>query len=262
MSVPADSFPAPYDIHVHVGDFAEGGRFEPRFVLRAMKRLGLRRWAVSSCTAAEEYSDRADREVRWTVARSEGRAVPFLWVTRELLGRLDREESDLRAFYRGFKLHPWAQRWQPDEPALRGIFRRAEAWDWPILVHTGWTPESEAGRYGRLYADHPDVAVILAHARPLEQAIEVARAGTRIFVDTAYVSIEDLGRLVGAGLGHQIVLGSDFPVDRHYFPGQSATCRYRRRWEALRERFGDARVVRWGHPAFDAIFGSLTEAEP
>ena len=256
MTESSDPFPAPYDLHVHVGDFAVGGRFEPHFVLRAMERLGMARWAVSSCSAAGEFSAQADAEVRWTVARSGGRAVPLLWVTREWLEDLDRNEREIRGFYRGFKLHPWAQGWEPGEPALNAIFRRAEAWDWPVLVHTGWTPESEAGRFRQLYADHPGATVVLAHARPLEQTIEVAQACPHVFVDTAYVSIADLRSLVDAGLEGRIVLGSDFPVDRHYFPGQSATRRYRIRWRELRESFGDDRLVPWGRPAFDAILGA------
>ena len=244
------------DGHVHVGFDPAMGSFPPEWVARGIRALGLERCVVSSVTGAtgDAAGHRADDDLQTLAALIPGVTIPLLWLTRDRPGISER--VDLPPWYRGFKVHPYAQSWDPNDPHLHQAFRTARERCWPVLMHTGWTPESQAGRFAALYQDFPDVTVILAHGRPLDESIGLALSRERIFVDTAYMSQGEI-RAFLQGCGHsRLIFGSDFPVDRHYFPRASAVRRYARRVAGLMRCFGEDAVRTWAHDNFINAYGT------
>lgn len=240
------------DGHVHVGMFDDRRYFSPAYVARALREVGVSRFAVSSTTSIAGPFESAEQELRALVSLTGGAAVPLLWLTPRVARDLATVDLSL---YRGLKVHPFAESWAPDDPLLEQGFDLARRCRWPVLVHTGWTPESEAGRFTPLYERFSDVDVVLAHGRPHEQTVELLRALPRVWVDTAYMPLAQVRNMVETVGEHRIVFGSDFPIDRHYFPRASATRRYRRRIEALGRCFGTAALRRWASDNFDMLHG-------
>ena len=247
--------PSIYDAHVHVGQFEGKRYFAPGWVCNHLVEIGVAGFAFSSLsTSGGNYMEALD-EIDKVQAQYPGRSVPLLWVTPELVET--RRAHDLCAtnHFHGLKIHCFADGWDARGSAIQGVFDLAVKFSLPLLVHTGWTPESEAGNFNEVCSAFPDVPVILAHARPLDQAIYMLQRHCQLFVDTAYVSLHNLRCIVNAGLGSRIIFGSDFPVDRHYYPRASLRGRYIRRLNLMIGSFGKELVVRWGRNNFFKVFG-------
>jgi len=144
--------------------------------------------------------------------RSEGRLVPYC--------RLDPAAAPLAEARRclgegaaGVKLHPRAEGFALDIPALEPVFALADERRLPVLVHAGRGIPA-LGRHAVAVCErHPGLALILAHAGICDLAWLWKEAGglPNLFFDTAWWSPSDLlalFRLVPPG---HILFGSDAP---------------------------------------------------
>jgi hypothetical protein len=121
--------------------------------------------------------------------------------------------------YKGVKLHPFAHDWDFENrehvKALHSLFEFAAENNFPVLIHTGESGKDNASRFESFFAEYDTIMFILAHARPLVEARSMLQKYVNVYVDTAFVSIDTIQKIISAGFSSRIIWGSDFPIT-HY----------------------------------------------
>jgi hypothetical protein len=160
--------------------------------------------------------------------RSGGRLAAFC--------RLDPEDEPLAeaercldAGARGIKLHPRAEGFTLDHPALRDVFGLAHERGAPVLVHAGRGIPALGRHAVELSAAFPRARLILAHAgiSDLSWIWHAAREQPNLYFDTAWWSAGDLLTLFTHVPPGQVLFGSDAPYATPTF-GAVLTLRYAR----------------------------------
>ena len=126
-----------FDVHVHMGQYFDDYYTPPR-VLRTLKCAGITHFVYSSTSNVVTDDPAFMREERDAMHElSEGRAVPFLWVTHSML----RKSRDLSQYLddgiRGLKVHGVSEKWKPDGKSLARVFDIADERNLAIMLHTG-----------------------------------------------------------------------------------------------------------------------------
>ncbi|MFZ4857691.1 MAG: amidohydrolase family protein [Desulfuromonadaceae bacterium] len=244
------------DIHVHVGHF-RGLYFSPQYVVDAMRLLHVKRWAVSStstCAYIGGY-DMASRELREIIELAPNEAIPILWLTPDMI----EESPNLNRFeeipYRMLKVHGYSHDWHTNDKLFEQVFIAARKRSLPVLIHTGGRPESDAGRYTKICKSFSDIIIILAHGRPIDETIKVMKQCPNVWVDTAFMPIEDIQTLIDERLEKRVVFGSDYPLDAFFFPKQSEQKRYRKNIRSIIKTYGEEQLSCWAIQNFATIVG-------
>ena len=230
------------DIHVHVGHFNNGLYFSPEDVAHDMKALNVERYYFSSTSTGNVPFRYVMREIDDMVSLSEGRAVPFLWVSPGML----RHSRDLRPYFcrdfAGIKVHG-LQGWCPDGKELRRVFGIARDKNLPVMLHTGGHETCCAGAYMNICRDFRDVRVILAHGRPIDECAEVMNECPNVYADTAFMPVKDILKLKKNGLITRVLWGTDYPVMRYFFRTPLRQY-YKRRVQAVIKALGESDFLR------------------
>lgn len=201
------------DAHIHVGQFREIYT-SPRELVDFLDNVGVNHFAVSSTTIWEENYEKVLSEIHELLLLAPHRVIPVLWITPSML-----ENGGLKLFlgsdivWRCVKVHgvhPWT-----DEGIQRCV-EVARHLHVPLLFHTGGFELCEAGVYLPIVKQNPDVTFILAHARPIEQTIEVMQQCPNAWADTAFTPIECIRQLMDAGFEDRVLFGTDTPLQRIY----------------------------------------------
>lgn len=206
-----------YDIHVHTGHFKDGLYFSPEEVAEGMRSLNIERYYFSSTSTGSIPFRYVRQQIESLVSLSEGRAVPFLWVSPDMLENShDLKEYFFRKFA-GIKIHGYHQDWNPNGKELRRVFEIARDKNLPVMFHTGGKEICNAGNYINICSEFHDVKIILAHGRPIDECITVMNECPNTFADTAFMSVKNIVRLRDEGLLSRVLWGSDFPIMRYYY---------------------------------------------
>ena len=136
-----------------------------------------------------------------------------------------REMADRGA--RGIKLHPVAQRFQPNDPRMRPVYDACEELGLVVLSHTGSArggePFAEPGAFAEVLQQHPRLIVVLAHlgGGSWRQTPQLALAFPQVRFDLCEIvewtgapnapTEEDLARLIKQVGPERVMLGTDFP---------------------------------------------------
>jgi len=129
---------------------------------------------------------------------------------------------------RGIKLHCHVQCFAPDSAATRPIYEYCERHEWPLVIHAGLDPKSEAHRcdvrelcgverIARVLAEHPRLKLVVPHlgADEFEEYGALLERHDNLWLDTAMMFASyfearprtDLLRI----RPDRILYGSDFP---------------------------------------------------
>jgi uncharacterized protein len=200
-----------FDAHTHIGENdPDGQRSTPEQLLSSLDVLDARA-VVFAMHEPGGYPPANDR-VLAEAAASEGRLVPFC--------RLDPHADPLAeatrcvdAGARGIKLHPRAEGFALDEPAVREIFAFAHERRLPVLVHAGRGIPA-LGELTLAYARaFPEAKVILAHAAicDLGWIWREMPAHPNVFIDTSWWIPADILALFALVPPGQILFASDAP---------------------------------------------------
>lgn len=200
-----------FDVHTHIGqndpDEFKCAAGELKDALAAIEARGV----VFPMHEPDGYAEANDMIVE-EAARSDGRLVPFC--------RLDPHADPLaeaeRALGRGaegIKLHPRAEDFPLDTPALEGVFALADERRLPVLVHAGRGIPALGRHAVEICGRHPGVRLILAHAGICDLAwIWSATADhPNLFFDTSWWSASDLLALYALVPPRHILFASDAP---------------------------------------------------
>jgi predicted TIM-barrel fold metal-dependent hydrolase len=216
---------APFDAHTHIGSNDPDGYRCSREELTAALEVAGARAAVFPMHEPGGYPPANDMVLE-QAERSDGRLVAFC--------RLDPEDRPLQearrcleAGARGIKLHPRAEGFTLDHPALRDVFALAHERSAPVLIHAGRGIPALGRHAVEVSAEFPDVRLILAHAGICDLAWiwRAAQRQPNLYFDTAWWTPSDLLTLFTLVPPGQVLFGSDAPYATPTF-GAAMAMRY------------------------------------
>jgi predicted TIM-barrel fold metal-dependent hydrolase len=229
------------DAHTHIGaNDPDGYRCSREELVAALEHVDARA-IVFPMHEPDGYPEANDMVVA-EAAASAGRLFPFC--------RLDPNRDPLQEARRsldngarGIKLHPRAEGFNLDHPALQDVFALADEQRVPILCHAGRGIPALGRHSIEVCSRHPGLRLILAHAgiSDLSWIWSEAAAHPNLFFDTAWWSPSDLQALFALVPPGQILMASDAPYTT---PAYGATMALRHGLqvglspEALRELLG------------------------
>jgi len=241
------------DAHTHIGSHdPDGYRCSGAQLVEALELAGASA-AVFPMHEPEGYPPANDMVLEQAAA-SGGRLSAFCRLDPED-GPLAEAQRCLAAGARGIKLHPRAERFTLDHPALRDVFALAHERRAPVLIHAGRGIPALGRHAVELSAEFTDARVILAHAGICDLAWiwRAAREQPNLYFDTAWWTPSDLLTLFTLVPPGQLLFGSDAPYATPAF-GAATALRYALQAglapEQARSVAGGqlARLLAWDHP--------------
>lgn len=202
-----------FDAHTHLGsNDPDGMKQSPQellAVLDAADAIGAFTFPMHEPSGYPAANDM----VLAAAAASGGRLVAFCRVSPNA-GDAPREAlRALKAGARGIKLHPRAEQFTLDHPAVRELAAIAAERELPVLVHAGRGIPALGRHMVSLAGEFPSARFILAHAGITDLAWiwKVAPDHPNLLFDTAWWMGPDLQALFALVPAGQIVFASDAP---------------------------------------------------
>jgi uncharacterized protein len=215
------------DAHTHIGfNDPDEYRCSPEELLDALAVAGASA-AVFPMHEPDGYSP-ANDAVLEAASNADGRLTAFCRLDPED-GPLAEAKRCLDAGARGIKLHPRAEQFTLDHPALHDVFALAHERSAPVLIHAGRGIPALGRHAVELSAAYPRARVILAHAgiSDLAWIWHQAQEQPNLYFDTSWWSAGDLLTLLTHVPPGQVLFGSDAPYATPTF-GATLTLRYAR----------------------------------
>src|SRR5215204_1403200 len=201
----------PFDAHTHIGsNDPDGYRCSRQELVAALEHIDARAF-VFPMHEPDGYAAANDMVID-EAAASDGRLVPFCRLDPGA-GPLAEAERALARGARGIKLHPRAEGFTLDHPALRDVFALADERRVPVLCHAGRGIPALGRHAVEACARHPDMRLILAHAgiSDLAWIWRVSGDHPNLFFDTSWWSPSDVQALFALVAPGQILMASDAP---------------------------------------------------
>ena len=231
------------DSHIHVGQFRDVYT-SPEELVAFLDDVGVDKFVVFLTSIWEEDYDKVLHEIQMLVYLAKDRVYPILWVTPTMLrngGIQQMLGSEIT--WRCVKIHGVHQ-W--DDERIQEVADVARQLHVPMLLHTGGFEQCEAGQYLPLIRRNPDVIFILAHARPIEQTIDVMQQCPNAWADVAFTPVENVKELIRNDFSDRVLWGTDYPIQRAYYKDADQKQLYLKRLDEVRSVM------------FDMVFDKLT----
>lgn len=206
------------DNHVHVGWFRDGYH-NPSDIWNDVQRAGVDEICVSSTSSCAELYDLVIEEMLELKSLACEKIHPILWVTPKMLSGGHISQMLSAPFvWEGVKMHPKAHpEWGEDRSMATKAAKLANALNVPMLIHTDEDYIANAGTYEFLYDAYPQQLFVLAHGKPMGQVLRLLHKYQNVIVDTAFMNIENIERIVNEGFSNRIVFGTDVPINKLFF---------------------------------------------
>lgn len=201
-----------FDAHTHLGqNDPDGFKQTPQELLAILDSAQARGCFVFPMHEPDGYPP-ANDEVLEVAERVGERFVPFCRVNPHDHA-LEEAERSLAAGMKGIKLHPRAEQFTLDHPAVRSLFALADERSLPILIHAGRGIPALGVHVIELAAEFPNARPILAHAAVCDLGwIWRAVADVpNVLFDSAWWMPADLMSLFTFVPPAQILFASDAP---------------------------------------------------
>jgi uncharacterized protein len=199
------------DAHTHLGsNDPDGYKCSREELVAALEHIDARAF-VFPMHEPDGYPPANDMVLAEARA-ADGRLIPFC--------RLDPNDAPLEeakrcldAGARGIKLHPRAEGFNLDHPALQPVFALASERRLPIMCHAGRGIPALGRHAIEVCSEYPGLRLILAHAgiSDLSWIWREAPAHPNLFFDTAWWSPSDVQALFALVPPGQILMASDAP---------------------------------------------------
>ena len=201
-----------FDAHTHLGEHDPDGRRQSPDELLAMLRMADARGCfVFPMHELDGYTPANDMVIA-EAAQADGMFVPFCRVNPHDHAVREAERA-LAAGAQGIKLHPRAEEFTLDHPAVRSLFALAHERSLPILIHAGRGIPALGVHVAGYAKEYPGARVILAHAGVSDLAWiwRAAAELPNLLFDTAWWIGPDLRTLFTLVPPGQILFASDAP---------------------------------------------------
>jgi predicted TIM-barrel fold metal-dependent hydrolase len=202
-----------FDAHTHLGQNDPDGMSQtPEELLEGLRQAGAGSAFVFPMHEPDGYPSANDMVLE-AASRSGGLLVPFCRVAPNNGDAVAEARRSLEAGARGIKLHPRAEQFTLDHPAVRELAALAAERDMPMLVHAGRGIPALGAHMVELAAEFPAARFILAHAGITDLAWlwQVAPAHPNLLFDSSWWIGPDLQALFALVPPGQIVFASDAP---------------------------------------------------
>ena len=245
-----------FDAHIHVGQFRE--LYEsPKELVKYLSSVGVGRFAVSSTTVCEENHAKVIEEHKELKALAADRVFSVLWLTPLSLHNGGAKEFlNSGIDWKCVKIHPWLSPggWREDNDDRETAIAIAKDLRVPLLIHTGETEGSYPSCFESSIKKHPDVTFILAHGRPIDEALELMRKYPNVWVDTAFMPIENIAKLCDEKLSERVLWGSDYPIPKYYYPDKDMKTYYFDLIQQLKDTINNDDFELITHKNFEILF--------
>jgi uncharacterized protein len=203
-----------YDAHTHIGQNDPDGYTQTQDELIAALAPAGARGVVFPMHEPDGYAAANDAVLAAAAAYPE-RLVAFCRVSPHDAA-LPEARRALDAGARGIKLHPRAERFGMEEPAVAELVALAHDRRVPVLIHAGRGIPALGENTVRLAQRYPDATLILAHAAISDLAWlwRVLPAHPNVLIDTSWWNPVDLVALFALAPPASIVWASDSPYGR------------------------------------------------
>lgn len=214
-----------FDAHTHLGQNDPDGMSQTLEQLLEVLGLARARGAFVFPMHEPDGYRPANDAVLEMAGDSDGLLVPFCRVNPHDDAVAEAERS-LAAGARGIKLHPRAEEFTLDHPAVRSLIAIAHERTLPVLIHAGRGIPALGLHAVQLAEEFPDARLILAHAGicDLSWIWRVAPDYPNLLFDTAWWLPADMLALFSLVPPGQIVFASDSPYGH---TGSTASCQLR-----------------------------------
>lgn len=206
------------DAHVHVGQFYEK-YYAPGLIVELMTECGVSKYLVSSTSTCEGDYNKVIDEFHTLLQMDPERVLPCLWLTEPGLNKgILRKLLSAGIAWKCIKIHPALNisEFRPGSKAINDIFSLCRQLSVPLLIHTGEDAFDSSSLYENEFELYDDVTVILAHGRPIDEAIRMAQKFRNIYIDTAFMPATGIARIHKAGLIHKLIWGSDLCIPAYF----------------------------------------------
>ena len=201
-----------FDAHTHIGSHDPDGMRQSPEELLTLLRLARARGAFVFPMHEPEGYPPANDEVLEVARASDGVLVPFCRVNPHE-DPVTEARRCLDGGARGIKLHPRAEQFTLDHPAVRSIVALADERTLPVLIHAGRGIPALGLHAVELAEQFPNARLILAHAAvsDLSWIWRVAPDHPNLFFDSAWWIPADMMTLFSLVPPGQILFASDAP---------------------------------------------------
>lgn len=243
-----------FDSHIHIGQFRDLYS-TPKDVLDFLAKVGIDRFAVSSSTTCEENFEKVLGEMLEIVKIGGDKIVPVLWISPSMLenGWLEKL-LDCGIHWKCLKIHGYFSNWDTDGWQIEKVISKATELKVPLLFHTGGREESDAGSYLNVIARHPEQVFILAHSRPVDQAINVMEHCPNAWADTAFTPPENVAEMIKHGLAERILFGTDYPLHKVFYAGNDIVELYHKIIDDIKCVMSESEWELVSHKNFEKLF--------
>jgi predicted TIM-barrel fold metal-dependent hydrolase len=201
-----------FDAHTHIGrNDPDGFKQEPQELIASLRSAGARGAFVFPMHEPDGYRA-ANDAVLAAAGESDGLLVPFCRVNPHDDALVEAERC-VDAGARGIKLHPRAEQFTLDHPAVRQLAALANERRLPILIHAGRGIPALGLHAVELAGEFEDARLILAHAAisDLSWIWRAAPDHPNLLFDSAWWMPSDLVSLFSLVPPGQILFASDSP---------------------------------------------------
>ena len=225
------------DAHIHIGQYND--IYEtPKELTNYLSEVGVTHFAVSSSTICEENYDKVINEMREVTALAGNKALPVMWITPgSLYNGGVRKFLDSGIEWKCVKIHPWLSPngWREGSKEREQSIELARELQVPLLIHTGETEGAYPLCFDESIGQNPDVQFILAHGRPVDEAIDLMKKYKNAWVDTAFMPTPNIVKCCEAGFVERVLWGSDYPIPKYYYKGEDMKAYYARILDELKQ---------------------------
>lgn len=202
-----------------------------------MRNLGVDYYAVASTSQCVDDYAKVLYDIRELIRLDKDKVMPIMWITPDSLsGNIEWYlESEIE--WKMLKIHPYLNQseWKPGSKLLDEVLEISQCLNLPLLIHTGYGNCCCSELYESTISNNPNCKFILAHGRPIESAIRMARDIENAYVDTAFMPMEDIKRFINLKLCDKLLWGSDMPIQQYYDPSLNIQEYYKIRLSSLKQ---------------------------
>jgi len=203
-----------WDAHAHIGSDRDGRHLDVETLIRDLDEYHVDGAVVFPFDDPDQGIDfREPNDTIWAAfERAPDRLIPFMRLNPN--GPWETEYQRCRdRGHRGIKLHPRAQDFSLDSPAVRDLFAQAASDGLPVLVHTGFGMGPVSDTVADLAKAVPDLQLILGHSTFIDmpRAVAVLAPYPNVYFETSVVQAYDLFAVLDTIDPERVLYGSDLP---------------------------------------------------